>query len=66
MVDQRNGVTELAACIGKHRHDSMEGALKEVASSRKRNCNRHDLPIRAYKCPFCPGYHVGHSKDARR
>lgn len=57
-------VTKLIACAGKHKHSSMAAAINEVTSARKRNQPGRvkNMEIRAYKCEFCDGYHVGHAK----
>lgn len=42
---------QLASCVGKIRHSTYEAA-------KSHNIEKGDS-VKAYKCQFCPYYHVG-------
>lgn len=44
------------ACDGKRRYETSEEAVKLACYLT----HRDGYPMRAYKCQFCRGYHVGH------
>ena len=41
--------------------DAEAGALLTMSRPSYRDGGN---PVRAYKCPFCPGYHVGHERPS--
>lgn len=47
-----------SSCEGKVMHKTEEGALRAAAAMAKKTRE----PFEAYKCRYCPGYHVGHSR----
>lgn len=53
-------------CItGKMRHKSEEGAHRHRRAMVVRNAKLnkiHKNALNVYKCPYCPYYHIGHSK----
>lgn len=50
------------ACAGKVRHGSQEEATAHAIHLRRKDGDR----VRAYRCPFCRSWHVGHTPHARR
>ena len=54
-------------CTGKHRHETMEGAKRQLKVGRRHTKNiQHSLKMSAYRCPFCDGFHVGHSGGKKK
>jgi hypothetical protein len=45
------------ACTGKIRYPDLSSAGQGVRGS--------NLPLEAYRCLYCGGYHLGHKKSAR-
>lgn len=45
-------------CQKKMRHETMESA-KEIVRDTKRKA-RAGNRLKAYKCPICGGFHIGH------
>lgn len=46
-------------CDGKIRHDSKKGATGQIEQMRARKMGVDGM--KAYQCPFCNGWHIGHS-----
>lgn len=53
-------------CDGKVRHHNREGAMIALKRARKRDRDHPDKmkpgEWRAYKCPICHGWHIGHAR----
>jgi hypothetical protein len=45
------------ACTGKVKHDTQAQAVSHVINTRKRRLTGNH----PYKCPFCHGWHIGHT-----
>lgn len=46
-------------CAGKHRHPSEGAAAAQIRSMAAR-LGDDPAALRAYPCPWCKGWHVGH------
>lgn len=51
-----------SSCDGKHRHATMAKARAHARLFRKRSGDN----LRPYHCCFCGGFHLGHSRGAKR
>ena len=49
-------------CEGKIRHASADAASIERRKLLKRTLDTSRIDV--YPCPFCNGYHIGHSKGS--
>lgn len=47
------------ACDGKAVHANRRGAELAIAAMRARD-RRAAVGLNAYRCPHCPGWHIGH------
>ena len=50
------------SCEGKHRHLSWDAANAALRSLLRRRGDQGHL--QAYRCPFCRGFHFGHTGQA--
>lgn len=68
MAVERLGLMKARQCrTGKRRYRDRIGALIAMASARhKDGSNRGSLEQRAYRCPFCTGWHLTSQSDRRR
>lgn len=49
------------ACVGKVRH-----ADRDAATEAAREATRGQFWLRAYRCPHCAGWHIGHPTARHR
>lgn len=54
--------TRARMCAGKVPHESREAARGQLRSLFRRN---GAVRMRAYRCPFCKSWHVGHLPKPR-
>lgn len=52
------------ACFPKEQHETQGAAEAQVRSLTRRSLEKDAGRIHAYKCPHCPGWHVGHGRIA--
>lgn len=55
--------TQVRSCTYKRPFASAEQAAKTVKAIRKAKALRGYSSMNAYKCPFCPYWHLGHSRQ---
>ena len=50
------------SCTSKQRHASWDAANAALRSLRSRKGDHSEM--QAYRCPFCSGFHFGHTGQA--
>lgn len=54
--------SERAMCLGKHPHRTRVRANRHAAAANWQR-RKGERALTAYKCQWCPAYHVGHSRQ---